>query len=135
MKTLTFFALALLVACTQAPAQTATPLSGLSAVPGAAQAGAARSGGAWAVGTLATTGTCEMDVAADYTALISHRHRAARLLSQGRMTVDQAVTVQAQADSARADLDAACPNAAATLDATKRARARATLKRIAAILE
>jgi outer membrane protein assembly factor BamD (BamD/ComL family) len=124
MKMLIVFALALLAGCAQAPAQTPAPLSG-----------AASSDGLYAVGTLARTGTCEMDVAADFTALIAYRHRAARMVAKGQITVEQATYIQAQADSARADLDAACPDASARLNVAKRDRARATLKNIVDILE
>lgn len=85
--------------------------------------------------TLARVGTCEMDVAADYTALIASRHRAASALRKKAITVQQAIQVQALADTARADLDAACPDVTAKLDTARRDQARATLKQIAAILE
>lgn len=96
---------------------------------------AAQTGGIISAGTLALTGTCEMDVAADMTALVIYRQRAARAVAKRQITVAQARQVQTLADSARADLDAACPNAAAALDVGRREAARATLKQIAAILE
>lgn len=96
---------------------------------------AASTDGIIGTATLALTGTCEMDVAADMTALVIYRQRAARAVTRGQITVAQARQVQDLADNARADLDAACPNAAATLDVGRREAARATLKTIAPILE
>lgn len=92
--------------------------------------GKADATGPYAAATLASVGTCEMDVAADYTALAMSRTRAARNLDKGRITVDQAKQIQALADRARADLDAACPNVAAKLNVARRDAARATLKTI-----
>lgn len=113
----------------------AVALIGCAASPAVPLAGQAQTGGIIGAGTLALTGTCEMDVAADMTALVIYRQRAARGVAKGQITVAQARQVQTLADSARADLDAACPNAAATLDIGRREAARATLKKIAVILE
>lgn len=104
-------------------------LAGCASKP-VALSGKADSTGPYAAGTLASVGTCEMDVAADYTALAMARTRAARNLAKGRITVDQAKQVQVMADSARADLDAACPNKSARLNVARRDAARATLKTI-----
>lgn len=90
--------------------------------------GKADATGSYAAATLASVGTCEMDVAADYTALAMSRTRAARNLGKGRITVEQAKQIQTLADRARADLEAACPNAAAKLNVARRDAARATLK-------
>lgn len=95
----------------------------------------ATSGGLTGIGTLAYVGTCEMDVAADMTAVTSLRHRAARDLTAGRIGVDTARQIQALADSARADLVAACPNRTAELDVAQRESARSTIKQIRVILE
>lgn len=92
--------------------------------------GNASASGLYGAATLASVGTCEMDVAADYTALAMSRTRAARNLGKGRINVAQAKQIQALADRARADLDAACPNAVATLNVARRDAARATLKTI-----
>lgn len=96
---------------------------------------AASTDGIMGAATLARTGTCEMDIAADMTALVIYRQRAARAVTRGQITVAQARQVQTLADSARADLDAACPNANAMFDVGRREAARATLKTIAPILE
>lgn len=64
--------------------------------------------GVFSAATLALAGTCETDVAADYTALITTRWRATSALHERRITVAQAQAVQAHADAARAELDAAC---------------------------
>lgn len=116
MKTLALILMAVALAgCASKP----VPLSGK-----------ADATGPYAAATLASVGTCEMDVAADYTALAMARTRTARNLGKGRITVDQARQVQAMADSARADLEAACPNKAARLNVARRDAARATLKTI-----
>lgn len=60
-----------------------------------------------AVATLATN-ECEARTAADYTAVIVARRRAAAQLRAGKISVDQAKAVQAAADEARAALDATC---------------------------
>lgn len=104
-------------------------LVGCAAKP-IALSGKADATGPYAAATLASVGTCEMDVAADYTALAMARTRAARNLGKGRITVAQARQVQALADSARADLEAACPNRSARLNVARRDAARATLKTI-----
>lgn len=98
-------------------------------------AGSAQTDSLVSAGTLAFAGTCEMDVAADYSATTLYRKRAARDLTRGTLTVDTAQKVQALADSARADLDAACPNRQATLNVAHRDQARATLAAIAKLLE
>lgn len=116
MKTLALFLIAVaLIGCAAQP----VPLSGK-----------AEASGLYGAATLASVGTCEMDVAADYTALAMARTRAARNLGKGRINVEQAKQIQALADRARADLDAACPNAAAKLNVARRDAARATLKNI-----
>lgn len=98
-------------------------------------AATARSHGSMAAATLARVGTCEMDVASDWTALIMFRQRAARDVTNRVINVDQARQVQALADTVRIDLDAACPSAAARLDVARRDAARVTLKTIAQLLE
>lgn len=60
-----------------------------------------------AVATLATN-DCEARTAADYTAVIVARRRAAAQLRDGKISVDQAKAVQSAADEARAALDVAC---------------------------
>lgn len=60
-----------------------------------------------AVATLATN-DCEARTAADFTAVIVARRRAAAQLRAGKISVDQAKAVQAAADEARAALDATC---------------------------
>lgn len=92
--------------------------------------GTADASGPYAAATLASVGTCEIDVAADYTALAMARTRATRNLNKGRISVAQAKQIQALADRARADLEAACPNKSARLDAARRDAARVTLKTI-----
>lgn len=107
------------------------------ATPGASAqlATQGRSDNTISAGTLATVGTCEMDVAADWTALAMSRQRAARSLRAKTITVQQALQVQLLADSARQDLEAACPSTKAQLDIGRRDAARATLRQIAATLE
>lgn len=69
---------------------------------------AAKSGSSVAgFATLALFGTYEMELAPVYTRLASLRHRAARSLESGQITVDTAIRVQALADQARAKADAA----------------------------
>jgi hypothetical protein len=109
-------------------------LTGCAAPPAVSLEGAAKAGPN-IVATLARTGTCEMDVASDFTALASYRTRTARLLETKAITIDQAIKVQALADSARADLDAACPDVSARLNVLRRDSARTTLKSIASMLE
>lgn len=92
--------------------------------------GKADATGPYAAATLASVGTCEVDVAADYTALTMARTRATRNLGKGLITAAQARQVQSMADRARADLEAACPNKAARLNVARRDAARATLKTI-----
>lgn len=55
--------------------------------------------------TLAVFGTWEMELAPAYTRLAAVRHRAARLLDQGRINVATAQAVQDYADRARRLLD------------------------------
>lgn len=81
-----------------------------------------------AVATLATN-ECEARTAADYTAVIVARRRAAAQLRDGRISVDQAKAVQAAADEARTALDAACADGRAderVLRTARQARARLT---------
>lgn len=85
--------------------------------------------------TLAKVGTCEVDVAASYSQLIVSRQTAANRLTDKAISVDTARQVQALADRARADLDAACPNDKARLNAERLASAKTTLKTIAQLLE
>lgn len=92
--------------------------------------GKADATGPYAAATLASVGTCEMDVAADYTALTMSRTRAARNLNKGRISVAQARQIQAMADRVRADLEAACPNKGARLYVARRDAARSTLNAI-----
>lgn len=97
--------------------------------------GDAATGPIISAGTLALVGTCEMDIAADMAALVIYRQRAARALSRGQIDLDAARRVQALADIARGHLDAACPNAAATLNTAERQLARAVIRDIGAIME
>lgn len=55
--------------------------------------------------TIAQWGTWEADLAPAYTRLAALRHRAARALDAGRINVDTAIAIQANADRARAALD------------------------------
>lgn len=116
MKTL---ALTLITVALAGCASQPVPLSGKGAATGP-----------YAAATLASVGTCEMDVVADYTALAMARTRAARNLGKGRISVEQAKQIHALAGRARADLEAACPNKSARLNVTRRDAARATLKTI-----
>ncbi len=88
-----------------------------------------------AAATLAYANSCEVDVAADYTSLIMSRQRATKALQSKRITIEQAKQVQALADHARVNLDAACPNRRSTLDVSRHRAAQATLAEIAKILE
>lgn len=129
MKKLLFAATALCLAglmagCATAPAPAAVPLATATAPNRAVFAA-----------TLAKVGTCEVDVAADYSQLIVSRQTATNRLLGKTITVDVAKQVQALADSARADLDAACPDTSARLKPERLAAARATLKTIAQLLE
>lgn len=121
-------AAALLAGCASAPqpAVTQPTIQELAAVPPTNRINV--------FATLARVGTCEMDVAADYTALIASRHRAASALRKKTITVDKAIQVQTLADAARADLDAACQDVTAKLDVERRDQARASIKQIATIL-
>ncbi len=125
---------ALLAGCAtpQHPAQPAQP-----AQPGApvSLAATAKSDRIMAAATLALVGTCEVNVAADYTALIMSRQHAALALTRGQISVQAASQVQALADSARAHLDAACPSSQATLDAQRLRSARTDLAAISQLLK
>lgn len=57
------------------------------------------------IATLALWGEWESELAPAYTRLAVVRHRAARLLNNGKITVDTAIAVQKTADQARALLD------------------------------
>lgn len=95
MKRLTILAAALaLSACASSPAQLG------SAAP-------ERDAGVIVVGTLAPLGSFEWQVAPDYTRLATTRRLAARLLTNGRITVQTAEQVQVEADAARRLLDEA----------------------------
>jgi hypothetical protein len=85
--------------------------------------------------TLARAGTCEADVAASYTDLIISRQSAALALQRGKLAVQVAQRVQRLADQARADLDAACPDAQAKLNADRLRSAQAALADIATLLK
>lgn len=56
--------------------------------------------------TAALWGTWEVELAPAYTRLAALRHRAARALEAGRITVGTAEAIQASADLARSFLDA-----------------------------
>lgn len=76
------------------------------AAPGAQLVSAPeRDTGVIVVGTLAPLGSFEWQVAPDYTKLATTRRLAARLLTNGRITVQAAEQVQAEADAARRLLD------------------------------
>lgn len=128
MKKLLFATMALclvmLAGCATSPPPAAVPL-----------AAAAVQNRAVFAATLARVGTCEVDVAADYSQLIVSRQVATNLLTSKAMSVDVAKQVQAQADAVRADLDAACPSAADKLKPERLAAARTRLKTIAQLLE
>jgi hypothetical protein len=66
-----------------------------------------RSGGMFAVATLAPWGSFEHEAAPAYTRLAVARRLTANRLDAGRITVSQARRVQDAADAARAALDAA----------------------------
>lgn len=63
--------------------------------------------GLQAFGTLATSGTYEMELAPSYTRLARLRYNAASLLEQDRIKLQTAVDVQNGADLARTALDQA----------------------------
>lgn len=84
-----------------------------------------------AVATLATN-DCELQTAADYTAVIMARRTTTARLQAGRVSVDHAQRVQALADQARAALDRAC--ATAKLDAQALAEARAARAQLTEVL-
>jgi hypothetical protein len=119
-KTLSFF----LVACLASALSFASPLAANARVSTSTSAA-----------TLASVGTCEMDVAADWTALIMSRKQATARLQRGQITVDQAVQVQTLGDAARDELDAACAHPSLPLEADRREAARAKLREINHILE
>lgn len=81
-----------------------------------------------AVGTLAVLGTCEYEIAPDYTAVIAARRKAAAELRGGTMSLATAQDVQRLADQARAALDMACPKG--TLDPLAVARARGIIREL-----
>lgn len=86
----------------------AAALALLSACAGPQLASAPeRDTGVIAVATLAPLGSFEWQVAPDYTRMAMTRRIAARLLTQGRITVEVAEQVQAEADAARRLLDEA----------------------------
>lgn len=88
-----------------------------------------------AFATLASVGTCEYRLAAEYTALALARYRAARALDEKRIDVAAAREVQALADQARAELDRACaPPVDETRERTAAARARDLRARIDTII-
>jgi hypothetical protein len=109
-------------------------VAGCAASPQVPLGGAAESGPN-IVATLARTGTCEMDVAADFTALVSYQKKAARAVAKGAITVDEARQILVLAEITRIDLDRACPDVTAKLDVLHRDSARESLKAIANILE
>lgn len=120
MKRLAILAAALaLSACASAPAQLG------SAAP-------ERDSGVIVVGTLAPLGSFEWQVAPDYTKLATTRRLAARLLTNGRITVQTAEQVQVEADVARRLLDEAV---AAGGGAANVAQAREHIARAAALVE
>lgn len=88
---LTLFAV-LIAGCATTPIESARP---------------ARDAGTFAVATIAPFGSFEFEAAPAYTRLAVARRLAARRLSDGRMTVEHAIAVQAAADDARRALDAA----------------------------
>lgn len=110
-------AIALLSACAQT-----TPLASAPE----------RDSGVIVVGTLAPLGSFEWTVAPDYTRMATTRRIAARLLTQGRITVEVAEQVQAEADAARRLLDEAV---AAGGGAANVAQAREHIARAAALVE
>lgn len=95
----------------------------------------AREGVVYGGATLALVGTCQTDVAAEYTVLVLSRQRAARELRAKKIPVADAIKVQELADTARAHLEAACPSPGAKLDAARRDAARTALATITKILE
>lgn len=118
MRILILVLAALLSAC-------AAPQAQLASSP-------ARDTGVIAVGTLAPLGSFEWQVAPDYTRLATTRRLAARLLTQGRITVETAEQVQIEADAARRLLDEAV---AAGGGAANVAQAREHIARAAALVE
>lgn len=81
----------------------ALALSACATPPSSLEAGARSNVAGFA--TLAVWGEWESDLAPAYTRLAVVRHRAARLLTDGRIGVDTAIAVQKSADEARALLD------------------------------
>ena len=123
----------LLVAC-------AVPGAGLSkAVPAPAEPlrGDVRAPMLIAAATLTSTGTCEYDTSPAFTSVILSRRVAAHRLVAGTLTVEQARAVQALADSARAEIERACPQPTAAVkpDAERMRRADALLAQIRTTLE
>jgi len=82
-------------------------LAGCASTPLQGEARPARSGGVFAVATVAPWGSFEHEAAPAYTRLAVARRLAANRLDAGRITVSQAQRVQDAADAARAALDAA----------------------------
>lgn len=115
-----FLALIAAISLAACAAQPATGLTG--AAPGRVQM----------VGTLASFGTFEMELAPAYTRLAVLRSRAANRLTAGRIDVATARQVQALADDARARLDAAH---SATLAGQVPASARANLAEAQRLIE
>lgn len=129
MGALVALCLGVLAGCVSAPP--APP-----AKPAAVElASAARVDRAIVAATLAKVGTCEVDVAASYTAVVMNYQRATNALVRGQITVDIAKRVRDLTDTARADLDAACPDASAKLKPERLAAAQATLQTASQLLE
>lgn len=84
-----------------------------------------------AVATLATN-ECELQTAAEYSAVISARRTTTARLQAGMVSVAHAKRVQALADQARAALDRAC--ATAKLDVEALAEARAARAQLTEVL-
>lgn len=102
------------------------------AAPGAQLVSAPeRDTGVIVVGTLAPLGSFEWQVAPDYTRLATTRRLAARLLTNGQITVQTAEQVQAEADHARRLLDEAV---AAGGGAANVAQAREAIARAQALI-
>jgi hypothetical protein len=75
-----------------------------------------------AIATLSTN-ACEASTAADYTAVITSRLTAARLLRTGQISRSAAVAVQDKADGARELLDRSCIDGKPDQAAIDKARA------------
>lgn len=118
---------AVLVALAVLAAGCAAPTQALSAPPAPALK-------AVGIGTLATS-ACEAAVAPHVTRLAASRRQAAQLLDAQRLTLQQAVLVQALADSAREILSGACGQQRNTVPVQRIAEAQARQKDIDTILE